>query len=50
MIIVNNLNIDSLDYDDDNVYIQQGKQLIQISRVVISRINALFPEDDEVSD
>lgn len=48
MIIVNNLNIQSLDYDDDYIYIQQGTQLLQISRVVISRINALLP-DDEVS-
>lgn len=47
MIVLNNLNIDSVDFCSDYVYIQQGKEVIQISRVLLSRIDILLETDDE---
>lgn len=46
MVNINNLNIRNLDYDDDYVYIQTESEVIQISKVVISRINSLIDVDE----
>ncbi|WP_191089437.1 hypothetical protein [Paenibacillus spiritus] len=47
MIELNNLNVTNIDYDGDYVFIQKGKEAIQISRVLLSRINVMLSDDEE---
>lgn len=46
MVNINNLNIRNLDYDDDYIYIQTESGVIQISKVVLSRINSLIDDNE----
>jgi|GEM_PF-3630325 len=47
MIELNNLNVTNIVYDEDYVLIIKGKEIVQISRVLLSRINVMLSDEKE---